>query len=411
MDDLSIYSLSGENENNLSDLYNLLDSDSIEIGRLGDSKRSSPIKLSPTKNLKSDYYSHVTNVRSPTRPLQRSNGHFDNVSPVKFRTGHDTFEAIERNIDQYINNKIDSENANSDPFVDDLSQVLIWESHKLIDDIPASIASNQEGEKYIKLLRSCIEKVLKTVSSQQSQISLINRRNNDLKFQVNKLKLSQEQLQQQNSHLQQVNASIAQKNVQLKQSVLELQNDSGHSIEDIDRLQQENRLLRDKLIKYKNLYESVQSSKPEDNRCHIEQVKNKDTDNESNDKPIQRDETIIKTETTTRDDKAVQTIENSNVKQDERDTYNKLLEVFEKLQKSVEHEHITKEVGTQCEHDCGKDMIHNDKKRNHNDDQQNQPSTSATSTATDTNDQKLPPKHCETCNDTLYISGDFRWTI
>jgi len=398
MDDLSIYSLSGENENNLSDLYNLLDTDSIEIGRLGDSKRSSPIKLSPTKNLKSDYYSHVTNVRSPTRPLQRNNGQFENVSPVKFRTGHDTFEAIERNIDRYINNKIDSGNAVADPFADDLSQVLIWESHKLIDDIPASITSNQEGEKYIKLLRSCIEKVLKTVSNQQSQISQMNKRNNDLRLQVHELKTSQDQLQQQNSHLQLVNASATHKNAQLKQSVLDLKNDSGHSSDDVDQLQQENRLLRDKLIKYKNLYESVLSSKAGDDRSNKE-TKNKDTVNERSDKPAQRDEKIVQTETTRKDEKAVQTNENSSPKQDERDTYNKLLELFEKLQKTVQHDHITKEVGTQCQHDLG----HNEK--------QNQESQTQGSTTPDTNNQKLPPKHCDICNDTLHISGDFRWTI
>lgn len=245
-DDISLYSdIDDVSLPHLSSLYDLLDDDLIEIRRSTSVQVESPEKRLPLKTsspmrmtpFKSPYMEKVDHERgSPRKKASRK-------SVLDTLQNNDSYETIERNIDRFLKNDILND--------DDRTELLIKETHHLMQNVPASVMANKEGERYSQLLSDSIEKVTKMLDQQKAA---------NMK-QVRELeKMSQYQLRLENEVVV-LERSLAE----LKATVTQLQRKMAQKVPHMEsKVMKENLLLREKLIKYKRLAEERMSEPAED---------------------------------------------------------------------------------------------------------------------------------------------------
>ena len=253
-EDISLYSISGEDQDHqLSELYELLNDDSIEIKRstsilnLSPLKTSSPLKMSPSKKLKNDYQDHIFRARtgsvhSPTKKR-------DSPIPIDFSTTNDSgYDSIERNIEMFLEGQSKrNDNENVFDLDADKTELIIRETHKLINSIPPSILSGREGEKYSSLLTSAITKIIRAyevLKQEKQRLTTTNEKQEDEYHNVAKENSKLRDQCSRNSHeINRLKNELAHCTRKLHQQVPQ-QN---------SQTKRENDLLREKLIKYKTL--------------------------------------------------------------------------------------------------------------------------------------------------------------
>ncbi|KAK6454611.1 uncharacterized protein RJT20DRAFT_472 [Scheffersomyces xylosifermentans] len=277
-DNLSIFSISNEHETStniheLSDLYDLLDNDSIELKRsniaFGSSPvkyTSSPLRLSPTKKLKNDYQDHLFKMRSgnsnQNSPIKRKNVSRENHHPSPFydismdSTHEASFDSFDRRIDQLFKESDENKRSSIRKELlddnDDKSELIIRETHKLVNNIPSGIASETESARYSTILRASIDKLTSNLKRLKDENRNFQRSNDD--FRARNILLDNEV-----SDLNSRNSRLAQENMELKQEVDQLRRQlKQQTPQHNSQLKRENDLLREKLIKYKNLYVATQ---------------------------------------------------------------------------------------------------------------------------------------------------------
>lgn len=241
-DDISVYSVSDQPD--LSDLYDLLDDDSIEIRRATltttPAKTPTRARMSPAK-VRNDYLDHIFKARG---------------SPKKPDFGLDSYDTLEHNIDKFLDrlNRADLFDGG------DNTEPIIRETHKLIKNVPRSITSSKEGEMYSKLLTSSIHKLI-------SSYEAVRRENRD-----------HENVGSENRVLAEKNTTLANDNRRLRDKIAEVNQENSRlrdAVEQANRrakqvvpqqnsqYKRENELLREKLIKYKQLAEVRQQENAE----------------------------------------------------------------------------------------------------------------------------------------------------
>lgn len=258
-EDISLYSISGEDQDHqLSELYELLNDDSIEIKRstsilnLSPLKTSSPLKMSPSKKLKNDYQDHIFRARtgsvhSPTKKK-------DLPIPIDFSTTNDSgYDSIERNIEMFLEGQSKrKDNENVFDLDADKTELIIRETHKLINNIPPSILSSKEGEKYSSLLTSAITKVIRAYEV--------------LKQEKQRLTMTNEKQEDKYHNVAKENSKLRDQCSRNSQEINRLKNELAHCTRKLhqqvpqqnSQTKRENDLLREKLIKYKSLSDESQ---------------------------------------------------------------------------------------------------------------------------------------------------------
>ncbi|KAK6465139.1 hypothetical protein DFJ63DRAFT_310241 [Scheffersomyces coipomensis] len=263
-EELTTYSMSDEspNKHDLSDLYDLLEDDSIEIRRstsILESPKfntSSPEKNSPGKKLRNDYQDFINQMRSPTKKKQttttttpnRNNSTESTFNSYSIRSN--TFDNFERNVDKFLNeneiHKIQKSRAELfDLSDDDKTELVIKDTHRVINDLPNNIFGNQEKDIQLK---SSINQLIQSIES--------------LKVENKNLKRDQAFLQQKYNNKESAFARVENENKNLMNEKLKLvseidrlnrRSDEG-SINENANLKRDNTMLTEKLKKYKNLY-------------------------------------------------------------------------------------------------------------------------------------------------------------
>lgn len=246
-DDLTIY----------SDDHSEMESiGSIELGRSKSRgyKGLSPSKMdnmglntnvSPSKRLQNDYMDHIykmrtgTNNPSPRKRLSYDLSEFGEYSDDDHSLELESLNLSRNTIDREIDRLLEASaikplggNISLDP---DKSELIIKETHKLVNSLPDSLAMNKEGEKYQRLLSNSINKLIKQyerakrdVKSKNNEIKLLNQKIRSLESRMQLMQRENGTLKRECSQLNK--RSTAQSNLK------------------------ENDLLRSKLVKYRNLY-------------------------------------------------------------------------------------------------------------------------------------------------------------
>lgn len=183
-----------------------------------------------------DFENHPVILPSPQTPYKSPlKAHLEKLRGSPVKTTRPPLKAREEIIDQSFFSKYDE-----DELID---------THKYVNKFPDYISSSKEFEKYSLLLASSTDKLMK-------QLSVERRKNNDLesklanyeneRFQAQVTKGDYDLLKQQFAGLQEKNNQMLRKYRQHE--------------DDNDRLTRENLLLREKLIKYKKLYEDLRDT-------------------------------------------------------------------------------------------------------------------------------------------------------
>lgn len=132
----------------------------------------------------------------------------------------------------------------------------IADTHKIVKTVPQGISSSKEFEKYSRLLTSSTDRLMKQLAAEKDRTQELERKLRDLeseKFRGQVMKSDYDVMNKQYLSLQEKHDTILTRSRQLE--------------EDNNRLTRDNKLLREKLIKYKNLYEDLrdrQISQPTD---------------------------------------------------------------------------------------------------------------------------------------------------
>lgn len=139
-------------------------------------------------------------------------------------------------------NTLLNENMTS-PHYDDYR---ITDTHKIVKNVPEGIPSTKEFEKYSRLLTSSTDKLMKQLAAEKNKTQELERKLRNLeseKFLGQVMKSDYDVLNKQYMSLQEKHDAILTRSRQLE--------------DDNNRLTRDNKLLREKLIKYKNLYEDL----------------------------------------------------------------------------------------------------------------------------------------------------------
>lgn len=180
---------------------------------------------------------------TPRRPKDMNSGY----SPARARFESSSKRnanisdiSMDRNIENFINKTV----LDLDPDLEtDKTDLLIRETHNLINDVPSSIMATKEGEEYQKTISILINKLVRKCESLTVENDRL--KSNDQKPVIDQLKSRVEALTKSN---------------ELHKNDLQEQNeDFLKMLNESNSLKHENELLRSKLIKYKNLYEAKQS--------------------------------------------------------------------------------------------------------------------------------------------------------
>lgn len=231
----------------LSNLYDLLDDDSIEIRRSSMVETLLPMKRSsPSRKIKHDYQDQLFKARQSK--LTFPNLNFPN------ELDESTFDTIEKNIDKFLK-------LQDNEFGDDKTELLIKETHKLVNNIPSHILSSKDGEKYSSTLTASINKVVTVLESvkgdsrkYKEEVSRLKnaheRQTLDLRSEVGVLRRERNILKEKFERERQGREKVERERDQFRRRV-DQQEPQFNS-----QLKRENNLLRDKLIKYKKLAEA-----------------------------------------------------------------------------------------------------------------------------------------------------------
>lgn len=242
-----------------SDEDSIFNSPSIELGRsaVKNTKNSSPFKkfgtgrsssLSPSKKVRNDYQDHLHRMRGNSNtgsPLKRNNydlSEYNDFDDIKGMSGLniDSLSGSDNTMDKEIQRILDMSSLKLPELQDDQgkdkTELLIKETHKLINTVPASITSSKEGEAYQKMLTTSINKLIKQVESMKRDLENRDNEAKSHRIQLSNLEMKMGLYQRENNDLKK------ELNQVKKRSVIP-QNES-----------RENDLLRTKLIKYRNLY-------------------------------------------------------------------------------------------------------------------------------------------------------------
>lgn len=245
-----------------SDEDSIFNSPSIELGRsaVRNTKNSSPFKkfgmgrsssLSPSKKVRNDYQDHLHRMRGNNNtgsPLKRNNyelSEYNDFDDIKGMSGLniDSLSGSDNTMDKEIQRILDMSSLKLPELQDDQgkdkTELLIKETHKLINTVPPSITSSKEGEAYQKMLTTSINKLIKQVESMKRDLENRDNEAKNHRIQLSNLEMKMGLYQRENSDLKkELN--------QVKKRSVTPQNES-----------RENDLLRTKLIKYRNLYTEV----------------------------------------------------------------------------------------------------------------------------------------------------------
>lgn len=180
-----------------------------------------------------DFGKFPVNLPSPPTPHQSPlKAHLNKLrgSPVKTSRISPT-KAREENIDLSFFSKYDDDE--------------LMDTHKHVNKVPENISSSKELEKYSLLLASSTEKIMKQLAAERRKTRELELRianNENDKFQAQVTKQDYDLLKRQF-------VSLQEKSDQTLRKYREYEDDNI-------RLTRENLLLREKLIKYKKLYEN-----------------------------------------------------------------------------------------------------------------------------------------------------------
>ncbi|KAG2736450.1 hypothetical protein G9P44_000540 [Scheffersomyces stipitis] len=290
-DDISLFSFNHENGDfsskpDLSDLYELLDDDSIEIRRSSNGGivstplklGVSPLRFSPTKKIRNDYQEHILRARSANNS--------NNNSPVKKKKGQQyenadlsyndsSFDSFDGKIDQFLRaNETNKRNSfRKELFVpdDDKTELIIRETHKIINSLP------NDNEKYFRILRSSVDTMADSLSKLKDDNRILQSDNDTLRT---KNEYSNKEI----SDLMQRNQRLSRENAELQSQLDQLRRQKDQQVPQYNsQLQRENDMLRQKLIKYKNLYletkEIAEKKKIETETAPVVKQASKESDN------------------------------------------------------------------------------------------------------------------------------------
>ncbi|CUM57618.1 unnamed protein product [Debaryomyces tyrocola] len=242
-----------------SDEDSIFNSPSIELGRsaVKNTKNSSPFKkfgmgrsssLSPSKKVRNDYQDHLHRMRGNSNtgsPLKRNNydlsenNDFDDIKGMS-ELNIDSLSGSDNTMDREIQRILDMSSLKLPELQGDhgkdRTELLIKETHKLINTVPASITSSKEGEAYQKMLTTSLNKLIKQVESMKRDLENRDNEAKNHRTQLSNLEMKVGLYQRENSDLKKELSQVKKRSVTP-------QNDS-----------RENDLLRTKLIKYRNLY-------------------------------------------------------------------------------------------------------------------------------------------------------------
>lgn len=221
----------GYNDDELS----LYSEDSIFKENFSQLRMSSPIKVkqTPRKTLftprlpKSSIYSpekernpYDTNTRSPLR------NNMNSVSDI----------SMNQDLQNFMNKSV----LGFEDKDEDKTELLIKETHKAINAIPKSVLENKDMEEYQKLITASIQKLAGKCESLSIENEAL--KNNDDKVIIQQLQ-------------HKIN-TLTKSNDMFKQEVSKQSDEFMSMLNENNDLKRENELLRTKLIKYKNLYET-----------------------------------------------------------------------------------------------------------------------------------------------------------
>lgn len=265
---LNIYN--NKNHNNLDDLTifsdneipysfdNILDK-SIDLGRTP--QKLSPFKkygISPLKQPINNYQDQVLQMRSGSQsnsnsPLKRKSKPKRNSFSIADILNESTFDDdLIQTLDKHLKSKPEKKTLHLDQEDKDGTELIIRETHNLINKIPDSITSNKESEEYIEILSNSVKRLT-------HQLETIKLENMKLKSDVSsslRMKLVVQSLEDSNNALVKENNLIKIENNDLKIRLDQVQRKAKQRIpQENSHLTKENNLLRDKLKKYKSLYE------------------------------------------------------------------------------------------------------------------------------------------------------------
>lgn len=208
---------------------------------------------------------HPPQVSSPIKLTRKLNENIQAkegniLKSHKLVNNYDTFEMIESNIDDYID-RVDNQFAGKTVRGRDFNQdidLVISQTYQVMNQIPQSISSHEEGDRHIKQLSQCIRKIVSLVQVQKQDITNLKIENQQKTIQIKNLQFENNQLNLSNQDDKNKVEELYQKNQELKRRNLQLKtNDSKKQtnlLQTNQRLLHENGLLREKLIKYRDLY-------------------------------------------------------------------------------------------------------------------------------------------------------------
>lgn len=240
-DDLTVYSD-----------HSVFNSPSIEIGR---SRKKGTMKESPLSKYKSrdnalntptkklsDYQDYVNRARMSSfsgSPIKGKAMNLD-INPKHLTSFTDT---LDQEIDMLLNNSVLDPLDDAEP-ENDKTELIIKETHNLINTLPAAILGDREGENYQKVLNASINKLLKQF--EKTRIDL-QRKLSELSATKNKLSSFELKV-----YLQEQEITNLKKELNTRRPDASSKSDSD-----------EKELLRSKLIKYRSLYNETKKENEE----------------------------------------------------------------------------------------------------------------------------------------------------
>lgn len=211
--------------------------------------RLSPFKTSPIKSstnkvstspMKNPLFT-PRNPRSSKKPINSqmtSAGMTNGSSPLRSKLNKTSSDiSMDRNIHGFINKTLQELGPELD---NDKTDLLIRETHNVINEVPSSILNSKEGEEYQQMISTSLHKLIRKCESLSAENEKLKSNNHETII---------EQLQSR------INGLIKSNELH-KQDLLQQNDDFLKLLNENNGLKHENGLLRAKLMKYKNLYES-----------------------------------------------------------------------------------------------------------------------------------------------------------
>lgn len=163
----------------------------------------------------------------------------------------------------------------------DAEDSFIKQTHKAINSLPKPMTSSKEFENYQKLLHSSIEKLMKQLNSSEERNKRGEKNLNDLNEKLVKVEIENHQIMKNDKIILKENEDLASRIKDLEQQNQKLISESNLTLHKNQKLSaansnflNENRLLRQKLIKYKQLYDDLKKKECEDDKLKRDQMVN-----------------------------------------------------------------------------------------------------------------------------------------